>query len=126
MESYFTSYKLPIHIIHYNDRKKHLSYCSPAYEDDDIWTKINRKKYVSNVNKWLNYDYIDIDIFYDKQENIQHTNEYKQPLVKDVCKKMYDDVLNVIQDAGFEINDINQFKEDFIHYMYILSDNRRP
>jgi hypothetical protein len=49
-----------------------------------------------------------------------------QPLVKDVCKTIYDDILNVIQEAGFEINDINQFKEDFIHYMYILSDNRRP
>ena len=41
--------------------------------------------------------------------------------VKDVCYSMYKDLRKAIDKAGFELYDENQFKEDFLYFVYRLS-----
>lgn len=73
-----------------------------------------------------NYEIVSLQ---DKYADIDTHNDIEQKCeikVKHVCKTIFNEILEAIKDSGFEINDLNQFKEDFIHYMYILSDNRKP
>jgi hypothetical protein len=69
----------------------------------------------------------DIDDMYEEEDDI--TNDMYDDFpddsyikVSEVCLTMYKEILNEIIKSGFEIEDINQFKEDFIHYMYKLSN----
>lgn len=78
------------------------------YDDDD-----NCSFFAFN-NDDDNKEELDSDEF-DDTESI--TNQY-------VCKKIFDEIYECITTNGYEIDNYNQFKEDFIHYMYILSDNR--
>jgi hypothetical protein len=40
---------------------------------------------------------------------------------RDVCSKIYNDILEIILDSGYNMIDINQFKEDIIYFIYRLS-----
>jgi hypothetical protein len=42
--------------------------------------------------------------------------------IASICDSLYNDILQLIDSYGYTINDVNQFKEDLIHYVYILSD----
>jgi hypothetical protein len=127
--SYFYEYKRPVSYINIRNSKPHLSYIEPTSKEDDLITKCNRNNYVREINKWLNNNLIHYE-YYKKQDNINNDediiNEENYTLkVKDICKEIYHDILEVVQESGFEINDLNQFKEDLIYYIYILSDIRQ-
>jgi hypothetical protein len=66
------------------------------------------------------------DNYHDCEPDDDCEPDEELPKVKDICKTMYDELLYAINNAGFQINDLNQFKEDFIHYMYTLSENQEP
>ncbi len=57
--------------------------------------------------------------YYD-EENYNNYEEYVKNA--DICEKLHDTIINEIDNANYTIYDLNQFKEDFIHYMYRLSD----
>lgn len=94
----------------------HLSYKKP-YDSEEInktsqdinyYKIIERKKYVRHLNEWLNRD-------------LTNDKSLDNAKIKDFCKSFFNKLLNNIQRKGFEIDDENQFKEDFIHYIYRLS-----
>ena len=60
-----------------------------------------RLDYVFEIQQWLS----DIP----RQDNERITS-------------FYHELTKIIHEMGYELNDVNQFKEDILHYMYILSD----
>lgn len=127
MSDYPYFYKNTIH--HINDYTiNHQSYKKP-YDSEEInktcqdinyYKIIERKKYVRHLNEWLNRDLtndksVDNEIY--ENDNDICNNEK----IKDFCKSFFNKLLVNIQRKGFEIDDENQFKEDFIHYIYRLS-----
>lgn len=106
----------------------HKKYISDKYLEDHILSRIERTKYVDHVNTWLNSPLCDdngneynINEYDDVQR--QETGEVRHALTnQSIAKCMYDDVVNIINSSGFEIDDNKQFKEDFIHFIYTLSD----
>lgn len=119
-ESYFNSISHPISNIRGATIKPYLEYVKKAYMDDDILHRIRRRQYSREVNDWLSYPFIN-------NENAYETKFEDDKLIanRDVCIKIYRDLIDAIYSSGYELDDINQFKEDFIYYMYILSDNSK-
>jgi hypothetical protein len=120
--SYFYEYKRPISYINTTYSKPHLTYIGPIDDEDNLLLRCHRKNYVREINKWLNNNLINSD-YYKIEDNKQFVKNNNLK-IKDVCKVIYDDILKVVEESGFEIFDLNQFKEDLIHYIYILSDTR--
>jgi len=106
MESYFKSVSKPIQSINVSSKSKYFEIVEQVYTDDSIEMKTKRDMYCHEINSWLNTKHC---------ENKNETNGY-------VCEKMFNDILEIIDQGGFKIHDLNQFKEDLIHYMYILSN----
>lgn len=110
---------------------QHQPYVSQAYEDDHFLSKTQRRVYIDAVNKWLDtplysvgYDSNDNGVFNTYEDDVDcedEDDEDNEVLVKSVCCKIYNELMTTIKDNGFLIYDENQFKEDFIHYMYSLS-----
>lgn len=113
MDSYFENDKNKIKNINIVCHNKHLEYV-PSYSELDKDISIShiysRAKYVDGINKWLN----------------QYSRELNKPLDsvmnKHICKKIHDELIDLIYSEGFEIKDKVQFKEDIIHYFYSLAD----
>ena len=118
--SYFHNVSHPISKIRSIGITPHLEYVGQAYSDDSLFHKMIRRKYSREVNEWLKYPFINSENSYEEI----FENE-KLVINRDVCITIYKDLLQAIYSSGYEIDDINQFKEDFIYYMYILSDNTR-
>lgn len=154
MDSYFNTTNTPFSFINVNTGIPYKEYCAPAYIDDTIWAKTERTNYVNIVNKWLSYKYVDNHILtqndrhtygdenyddadsftafnheeynedYNDEDYDVEKNKCKTDNIEIVCKNIFDELCECITRNGFEIYNYNQFKEDFIHYMYTLSDNR--
>lgn len=78
--------------------------------------------YQNYIKSGINENYI----FVTENELIEslsdsEINEYNV-IVRDVLRTIYKQVLELIFTKGFDICDISAFKDDFIHFMYILSD----
>jgi hypothetical protein len=113
MESYFEDDKNNIKNITILTHKKHKEYVPPYYEKDQDTTSseiLSRQRYVDEINKWLNEYMREMNCPIDSIQN------------KNVCKRIYDELIELIYKEGFELKDKNQFKEDLIHYLYSLSD----
>ena len=67
--------------------------------------KINH--FLVNINKEYHYH------TYNISNNIVYNRE--------TCCKIYNDILETVLDSGYNIIDINQFKEDIIYFIYRLS-----
>lgn len=86
-----------------------LEYIPPEYTNvrfhyfDEESTE-ERIKYVYEIQNWL-----------DKPYNDKYTN-------RQFCSSFYRELLDIIYENDYNIKDINQFKEDIIHYLYTLSD----
>lgn len=127
----------------------HKRYVSEKFTDDPIMTRIQRTKYIDSVNEWLltplyndNYinneyvgfnDFIDyLDMYNKNDEDCENNDEYEcvdddtpenDPVTNQTMgKAMYNEITKAIYDSGFEIDDSKQFKEDFIHFIYTLSE----
>ena len=107
-----------------NITKPHLDYVPPSYTNGSLMAKVRRSRYCEEIDEWLNYPFVDSG-YWNRTEESEY-NENEELLVKDICYNMYDDLVCAIKESGFQIHDEKQFKEDFIHYMYILSENKRP
>lgn len=121
MESYF--YKKSSVIPYLNETNtKHKTYKEPYHKDElnnteqniNHYKVIERKKYVRHVNEWLNKPLEDY-------KGIIYNDDNSNVMVKDVCQTFFQELLDIIKEGNFQINDENQFKEDFIHYVYTLS-----
>ena len=170
-KSYFHTARQPISFINICDIKPHRDYVSPTDDNAHFINKMKRSEYVSEVNEWLNYPFINSEYWWgvdrdewerereedylygeenealkytdtwsndlvpdnnytidnDRHRNYDDSEEDEEvPQIKDICMTMYEELLYAINNSGFQINDLNQFKEDFIHYMYTLSENQEP
>ncbi len=107
------------------DTKPHTDYVPPSYINGSPMAKVRRSRYCEEINEWLNYPFIDSE-YYDRIEEEPEYNEDEELRIKNICFAMYNELVEVIKQSGFQIHDDKQFKEDFIHYMYILSENKNP
>jgi ABC-type Zn2+ transport system substrate-binding protein/surface adhesin len=130
----------------------HKKYVSEKFLDDPIMCKVQRQRYIDSVNNWLlsplyqaEYEQYD-DEYHDEHEH-EHEHEQYNDYDEDdeydntydeyndnekndtdyitnqtVGKKMYDEILNIVNSCDFEIDDHKQFKEDLIHFIYTLSN----
>lgn len=103
----------------------HLDYVPPSYSNGSLMAKVRRSRYCEKIDEWLNYPFVDSE-YWSKLEEYPERYEEEELRVKDICYTMYNDLVYTIKESGFQIHDEKQFKEDFIHYMYILSENNRP
>tara|TARA_Y100000780_G_scaffold220301_1_gene227531 strand:+ start:2528 stop:2875 length:348 start_codon:yes stop_codon:yes gene_type:complete len=90
--------------------RKHMPYYSEDYDDNMLYYKTQRSKYVRDINRWLSKPLYEND----NHNDVTITNA-------GVIKKMFNDINDAIEKNGFIIHDNKQFKEDFIHFMYTLS-----
>lgn len=124
-------------------KKQHLKYHIIPYKNSLRSYKRNRTKYVEEINKWLdcplqdtngaiyrtntmlNYD--EFNILNENETNIEENDnkDDKDDIIMrniDVVENLYNNILYELEKKNYKIKDLNQFKEDLIHYVYILSD----
>lgn len=119
---------------------------------NNFMQKHRRRKFLYEIEKWFNeplyyhksyndlYKYTinnesidnseDINnelITYDKSfDKMNLTNvltiDENELTIRDQCKAIYEQLYDVITSNGYFINDINQFKEDIIYFIYRLSN----
>lgn len=77
-----------------------------------FYLKRNRMDFEEKIHTWLQTSNYDVNDVNNKLNNIQNVT---------IIRSIYNEIKNYIHLKGYEINDENQFKEDFIYYMYILS-----
>lgn len=128
-------------------RIRRSGYCSEVNEwlnypfiNSEYWSRIEREErelerqendlYYNEVNEHLQYepenDWDDMVQDDNRHKNYDDSEEEEELKVKNICLTMYNDIVRAVNQSGFQINDLNQFKEDFIHYMYTLSENKKP
>lgn len=99
---------------------QHLPYIIIPYTDSTIHHKHRRTNYIQHVNGWLNSFVIPSSTcMYSQYTFIEKNNSVK---ISTILETMFEDILHILIKNGYKILDINQFKEDFIHYVYSLSD----
>jgi hypothetical protein len=102
------------------------------YVDSDNENNENYDDFYNNtsltqvVKEYNTYEHLDINYDWNDEYDEQYYNEDNdyEDCVKnaDICEKLHDTIINELDNANYTIYDLNQFKEDFIHYMYRLSD----
>ena len=121
----------------------HKRYVCEKFLDDPIMSRIQRSKYINSVNDWLtsplyyeqeddcDEEYSDgtdceceyYDVYDDEDDCDDNDDGESEPITNQtIGKAMYDEIVATIYSSGFEIDDSKQFKEDFIHFIYTLSD----
>ena len=91
--------------------------------------KEERCKYTKHINKWLNSSIISdisryshlLDETYSYCESNETYNTAIHTKISSYISDMYDNIKQVLKDCDLELSDENQFKEDFIYFMYKLS-----
>lgn len=106
--------------------KPHLDYVPPSYMNGSLMAKTRRLRYCEEIDEWLNTPLIDSEYWIRIEREQQEYNEDEELMIKNVCFTMFNELVEAVIESGFEISDIKQFKEDFIHYMYTLSENTEP
>ena len=106
--------------------KPHLDYVPPSYMNGSLMAKTRRLRYCEEIDEWLNSPLIDSEYWVRLEREQREYNEDEELMVKNVCFTMFNELVEAVIESGFEISDIKQFKEDFIHYMYTLSENTEP
>ena len=119
-----------------NERKIH--YVSQCQDDTNIYHKSKRKIFIEQMNKWLKEailydDYVsnnieedDIidtgdkhrDIPYDEIKEYEKLSLKKKDVLSDITKEIVD----IVENAGFTLHDLNKFKEDLTYFFYRVSD----
>lgn len=118
--SYFNNVAYPLSKIEYCSIKPHITYVKQLQDKNDVLHKLRRNEFSREINSWLEYPFINNENSYEYRfDNDELT------INRDICISIYKQLINTIYSSGYEIDDINQFKEDFIYYMYILSDNTK-
>lgn len=82
--------------------------------DTDTYDNYDTLPMNNNYNEYILYNN------YQQQQDNQNNKNYLK--IATICESFYDDILECVNNSGYTINDINQFKEDLIHYIYMLSD----
>ena len=57
----------------------------------------------------------------DYEENGDDDGYNDGPINKDIIDRLYEDVVSVIYNNGYELHDTNLFKEDLTYFIYRLS-----
>ena len=148
-ESYFVENEDvdELQYIDYICKKQHLNYHTIPYNNSLRSYKRARTKYIEEINNWLDSPlrnmngvvfrtntYIDsemdsdtnmdsdmkMDMDSDSDTNQQHNYSIMKNV--DIIEHLYNNILFELEKNNYKIKDLNQFKEDLIHYVYILSD----
>ena len=130
MESYFDTHQY-FSFINGNCRKEHASYVGHTYTDDSLRKHRLRSAFTTTINDWLNEPVVtNGGIMYIEDEQEEGSDEdkylsyrcYDYIKNKEVIRKFYNDIVQCIKQSKYSFIDINLFKEDFIYYIYKLSD----
>lgn len=107
----------------------HLEYVDQIFEDDDIMVYERRLTYTKKINRWLNMPLItDASRYYDTLEddfNFSEIDGYNYAMFtknKVLVEDIYNSIKSILKRSELQLSDENQFKEDFIYFMYKLSD----
>jgi hypothetical protein len=144
--SYFKSNSVPI-LSYSKDFLTNVSYQElPTTYNHTMISK--RNKYTTKINNWLNqpfllsdgYQYEDTngneifpDLEYSQTHDIENispdefSENYDIHLKRNssVCLFIYKEIMEAINESSYELIDEKQFKEDFIHYIYTISDTNK-
>jgi hypothetical protein len=110
----------------YNDNNNIDNFYNSYVEDNSInyeyYSYDNDIDYKqSELDEMYNYDTTDYRLLYNKyfKDNSKDNNKYITN--RDICSSFFYELEQVINSKGYIINDINQFKEDIIYFIYRLS-----
>jgi hypothetical protein len=86
-------------------------------------------RYKNAVEEWLNTPFTsDCERFQDYDEDNEYYDEeytndrdYDTTRNRDVIHSIYEDVLETVYNNGYEISNMNLFKEDLVYLLYRLS-----
>lgn len=118
--SYFYDNPSTIQDVNYSSNIQHLPYVSIPYTDSTLHHKHTRMNYIQHVNGWLkSYAVPASSCMYSQYSFMEQNGTMK---INTILETMFEDLLNILIQKGYKILDVNQFKEDFIHYVYTLSD----
>jgi hypothetical protein len=111
-----------IDLLKYQD---HIQYIEPNVEEEAITENMKREmrsrdKFSKIINDWT--DGPIVDRYGVVKYNGNHNNYIK---IRSVLHKMYKEIIQTISDCEFELIDEKQFREEFIYFMYLLSDISR-
>lgn len=128
VEPYF--YENEMSLINSSYSLDHLDYIEQSFEDDDDLQKERRIRYTTLVNFWLNASSIsDVTRYFhlfDKDTYTEINNKTFENTIltrnKEYVERFYNDIKSILKECDLNLSDENQFKEDFIYFMYKLSD----
>lgn len=131
--SFFTSYEHPDMAL--LPGKDHVGYVESQYKNIANSTVCAlRLKCIYSLNNWLespcndyfydaqtSYDSDSEDIFDDNYSSLGTKNNMNSMTNSRVVQSYFKEVNKMLQENGYTIEDENQFKEDFVYFIYRLS-----
>ena len=108
-----------------NSKKDMINYVPYCDDETNIYHKAKRKQFIDKMNKWLN-EPVMYESSFEKNECVSY-DEMQEDInasikKKDSIKNIMNQVVNIIEDSGFTLHDMNQFKEDLTYFFYRASD----
>ena len=99
------------------DSSDHRQYVPISHVTQDSGPYIvgKRKAYKDHVSRWYKKVLVDSNLMIESDEKDSVTT------IRYAIESIFDDIIYVIYDNGFRINNTNLFKEDLIHFIYRLS-----
>ena len=147
--SYFDNSYLKFSLVNGVCKKKHLSYVGYTYKDDSPDKHRHRSAFTTNINEWLNEPvvtisgimYIEDELEEDELEEDELEEDeleeqcdsdeytyfpsyrcYKYIKNKQIIQNFCNDIMQCVKKNKYTFENIKQFKEDFVYYIYKLSD----
>lgn len=142
VKSYFST-KTPLYTINYDMPNMHEIYVYGR--SNDVFMQSMKTRYKKAVEEWLNtpfisdcqrfqdYDedneyyeeeneyYEEDNQYYDEEDEYTNKRDYDTTHNRDVIRSIYEDVVETVYNNGYEISNMNLFKEDLIYLLYRLS-----
>ena len=112
----FFDTSFPLSHVAYNssDHRQYMP-ISRVTSDSGPYNVGKRKAYKDHVSRWYKKVLVDNSLM-SESNNKDHITTIGYAI-----ESMFDDIVHVIYDNGFRINNTNLFKEDLIHFIYRLS-----
>ena len=108
-----------------NSKKDMINYVPYCDDETNIYHKSKRKQFIDKMNKWLNEPVMYESSFekndcinYDEMQEDINTSIKKKNAIKTIMNQ----VVNIVEESGFTLHDMNQFKEDLTYFFYRASD----
>ena len=103
----------PKNFVEPNHISTHMGYVPVQYANAPIHSKSLRRRYIDHMVEWLNEDVEENESpLYRKRTRVKR---------KHIVFSFIDDIINTLHSNEFDIEDMDQFKEDIVYYIYRLT-----